>query len=308
MSACSSTRFVARKRTRSSVERSAQWMSSTTCTTGCSRPRAPRSPSTDWKKPSWCSAPSSVSPASSGDRSRTRSGKASSSRRAGVALRRRSAWASGANGRASPATGTQAPTRGCRRPCLRNSLTSRVLPTPVSPETTTIRGRPAAAPRRHSLKLCRQSPRPTRAATGLSATATSLPGSRAAESRLWGEKVSPPSVLEKAPVSPGGLAPGPGHRLPGLSARAARHRRPRPTRRRPGLSALLRSLKRCLAPSVARPRGARAARPLRQVGPSSKEPARCAGRRTDPTFAAGDDAGPAGDGTPETPAKRGKRS
>ena len=57
----------------------------------------------------------------------------------------RRAWVSAAYGSGSPATGTQAPANGTDVGCARSSRTRRVLPTPVSPETTTTVGWPPAA-------------------------------------------------------------------------------------------------------------------------------------------------------------------
>ncbi len=53
---------------------------------------------------------------------------------------RRSAWVRAAYGSGSPATGTQPPAKATASVCARNSRTSRVLPTPSSPDTTTADG------------------------------------------------------------------------------------------------------------------------------------------------------------------------
>ena len=58
---------------------------------------------------------------------------------------RRSAWVSAAYGSGSPATGTQAPARVVALARAMNSVTRRVLPTPVSPETTTTVGFPGGS-------------------------------------------------------------------------------------------------------------------------------------------------------------------
>ena len=166
----SSLRLVARNDSRSSVDRSAQCTSSTTCTTGWAAPIRPSSASTAWNSRSRELAP--VRGPSTGSPSRAPSGssRASSGERR-VSCRttprpalRRSAWVRAAYGNGSPATGTQAPANVVTSAPARNSVTRRVLPTPVSPETTTTVGAPASARASASVSCPRMPSRPTSSA------------------------------------------------------------------------------------------------------------------------------------------------
>ena len=107
-------RSLARKRTRSRVDRSAHCTSSTTSTTGATAPSRSSSPSTAWKRPSCEDNPSSEvfwgAAGTSPGTSRPSSGDRSSCRLSvPPRLSPRNAWLSGANGIGSPATGTHAP-------------------------------------------------------------------------------------------------------------------------------------------------------------------------------------------------------
>ena len=164
-------RLVARKRTRSSVDRSAQCTSSTTWRTGAAAPSRSTRSSTDWNSPSWdAAARSAVRVVLAGampGTSRASSGSRSSWRfSVPVRSRRRRAWVSGANGNGSPAMGTHEPASSVTRSWSMSSRTSRVFPTPVSPVTMSTLGWPAEARRTAVLSTPRASSRPTNAAGG----------------------------------------------------------------------------------------------------------------------------------------------
>ena len=122
------------------------------------------SASTDWNNRSWGKPPAGLSGGSSTTASgsrRARSGERSTSwRAAGVRTSLRSAWVSGANGSGSPATGTHDPANKPGFSRDTSSLTSLVLPTPVSPDTTTTPGVPSAARRKAARSTGRLSARP----------------------------------------------------------------------------------------------------------------------------------------------------
>ncbi len=166
---------MARKATRSRVERSAQCRSSMTSSSGArtaSRSTTPSSSSNSrpWRA-SMAAAPAAALPpqARSGTR-RARSapaGPATASSSAGSRSRARprSAWVTGANGRPSSPSGTQPP-RSTRTPCslavTASWSASRVLPTPASPPIAVTSGSPLAARASNSRSSASSSLRPTK--------------------------------------------------------------------------------------------------------------------------------------------------
>ena len=131
----SSTRFVAKKASRSSVDRSAHWTSSTTCTTGRCAERRPSSPSTAWNSRSRepRAVAGSVPPARSVRARRAAAGPARATWPAPGRPRRSGCAAAPASGRRTaaarrrparsrrrrpprpPAPGTRGPDGSCRR-------------------------------------------------------------------------------------------------------------------------------------------------------------------------------------------------
>ncbi len=166
------TRYVRRSR----VASSAQWMSSTTRSTGRSAPSRPRKPSTSSNRrarPARSAAvpgepaPGSPSPARSGT-SRASSGRAgpsTRSRAAGVSSspRWRRAPASGAYGSPPSAIARHLPTSAWTSvPGARtSSAVSRVFPIPASPATSTKRERPPAASATAARRRASSPSRPT---------------------------------------------------------------------------------------------------------------------------------------------------
>jgi hypothetical protein len=151
-------RVVARKASRSRVERSAQCRSSTTHSSGApvaSRWTSPSSSSNSrpWPAPATAGPTTASRPQARSGSSRANSGRAgpataASSAGSSWSARPRSASMTGANGSPSSPNGTQPPC-STRTPCwvavAASCSASRVLPTPASPPSSATSGWPSMA-------------------------------------------------------------------------------------------------------------------------------------------------------------------